>query len=39
MYNIVAKRGWYFLFSALLLIPGLSPWQCHRAAGLSAGPG
>ena len=23
MYNIVGKRGWYFLFSALLLIPGL----------------
>ena len=23
MYDIVAKRGWYFLFSALLLIPGL----------------
>ena len=23
MYNIVAKRGWYFLFSALLLIPGI----------------
>lgn len=23
MYDIVAKRGWYFLFSALLLIPGI----------------
>ena len=23
MYDIVAKRGWYFIFSALLLIPGL----------------
>ena len=23
MYNIVGKRGWYFLFSALLLIPGI----------------
>ena len=23
MYNIVAKRGWYFLVSALLLIPGI----------------
>ena len=23
MYNIVGKRGWYFVFSALLIIPGL----------------
>ncbi len=23
MYNIVGKRGWYFIFSALLIIPGL----------------
>ena len=23
MYDIVAKRGWYFLFSALLILPGL----------------
>ena len=23
MYNIVGKRGWYFLFSALLILPGL----------------
>ena len=23
MYNIVGKRGWYFVFSALLLIPGI----------------
>ena len=23
MVNIVGKRGWYFLFSALLILPGL----------------
>ena len=23
MYNIVGKRGWYFVFSAILIIPGL----------------
>ena len=39
MYNIVAKRGWYFLFSALLLIPGIISLAMPRAAGLSAVPG
>ena len=23
MFNIVGKRGWYFLISALIIIPGL----------------
>ena len=42
MQDIVGKRGWYFLFSALIIVPGLvslimSPGWITLDSGLKAG--
>ena len=42
MHNIVGKRGWYFLFSALIIVPGLvslimAPGWITLDSGLKAG--
>lgn len=39
MYNIVGKRGWYFLFSALLILPGLISLLAPPGGWINGGSG
>ena len=39
MYNIVGKRGWYFLFSALIILPGLISLLAPPGGWINGGSG